>query len=449
MRLSTIILFFLSFSLYGQNWNYKYVDSLSFELYQQKQWRALNELSKDAYNKGIDYYLIRIRSDIAYMERLKYMRALTDLKKAIQFNSYDQLPMTLSIISYLNTGRHREARGLNVKDTSGLKFLKFGIESGPLISGKHSAETDLDGTDNVYGEHLRLLGAGYFGVFGSILINKTWKLNFQYSYMKTKGDHMIAYNDLVQSKLYSLKQDQYYFSPSAYLGNGFYMEPYLNYVKSKYPAYIATFDSLNYSYDPGTQTYNSINYYYSIDSLAGSVTDFTTGMSFEKRWSQFYLGLDLAMNRIDKKEGYQSGVSFTWYLTGSFDYYIYSALYAQYEADHFSIHHNHKMGIQFFKNSWIESSIGLGEFKGFSVNKGTLLYNMPDDIEWRGALCIKHLLRNRVEISLRYVYLKKNQEYIKYVSSGFDQNNFQTFEESLFQDNYNQHLFIFGLNINL
>ena len=85
MRLSSIILFFLSFSLYGQNWNYKYVDSLSFELYQQKQWSALNELSKDAYNNGIDYYMIRIRSAIAYMERLKYMSALAELKKADPF----------------------------------------------------------------------------------------------------------------------------------------------------------------------------------------------------------------------------------------------------------------------------------------------------------------------------------------------------------------------------
>ena len=36
---------------------------------------------------------------------------------------------------------------------------------------------------------------------------------------------------------------------------------------------------------------------------------------------------------------------------------------------------------------------------------------------------------------------------LKYVFKAYDQNNFPTFEESLYADNYNQHLFIFGLNI--
>ena len=76
------------------------------------------------------------------------------------------------------------------------------------------------------------MGAGYFGTYGSILISKTWKISYQYSYMKINGEHKISYNNEVQNNLYSIRQKQYYFSPSAYLGNGFFMEPYFNYINS-------------------------------------------------------------------------------------------------------------------------------------------------------------------------------------------------------------------------
>ena len=447
MRISIIILMFFSCSLYAQKWSYHYVDSLSYKLYQQKEWQELNKVCREARHNKVDYYWLRMRSAIGYMERQKYMKAIRDLKKAKYFNSYEQLPGTLSIISYLNTGRYREALELNKKDSSGLRFLNFSLESGPLFPGKHKVEDDLDGEPDVYGEHLRLNGAMYTGANTSILINKLFKLSLQYSIMSFKGEHLISYNNTADNNKYSLTQAQLYVSSSMYMGKGIFIDPYFNLLKSNYTNYTSEYDSLSYSYNPVDQTFSEIEYFYSSDSNKAKISEYVAGMSFEKRWSQLYLGMELSLNNVNQNEYYQTGVNLTWYLTGSFEYYVYAALFAQYISNDLKLHQVYKTGFQPFENFWVEAGTELGQFKGFNINKGSLLYNMPDDIQWKGDLCFKYLMRDRFELSLRYVYMRKHQEYIQYTLQGYNQNNFPVFEESLYPDNYNQHLFIFGLNI--
>jgi tetratricopeptide (TPR) repeat protein len=89
------------------------VEQKSYQLYLDKQWPELISYGKKAMNKGFDYFYLRLRVGIAYFERKNYSAAEGHFKKALQFNSGDELALEYLYYCYIYNGRYDEARLLS------------------------------------------------------------------------------------------------------------------------------------------------------------------------------------------------------------------------------------------------------------------------------------------------------------------------------------------------
>ena len=83
--------------------NFKTVDSLSYDLYEKGEWKALIRFGKNAINQGFDYYYLRMRIGIAYYESEKYLLALEHFRKSLESApGFRRIFLILGILPCLN-----------------------------------------------------------------------------------------------------------------------------------------------------------------------------------------------------------------------------------------------------------------------------------------------------------------------------------------------------------
>jgi hypothetical protein len=105
-----LILSFLFLEAYSQeNMSFRYADSLTFELYQQKSWGELIRKGKEAIDNGHDYYYLRMRIGMAYYGLRNYGHAASQFSKALNFNNKDQIALEYLFYSYYFSGRYFQA----------------------------------------------------------------------------------------------------------------------------------------------------------------------------------------------------------------------------------------------------------------------------------------------------------------------------------------------------
>ena len=90
----------------------QYVENRSYSLYLSKDWKSLVLLGDSALEKGFDYYFLRLRLGIALYEQKKYLLAKDHFKKAIEFNSFEDLPKEYLFYCYFFTDHFEESRAL-------------------------------------------------------------------------------------------------------------------------------------------------------------------------------------------------------------------------------------------------------------------------------------------------------------------------------------------------
>ena len=109
----TIILFLAlnsSLSFAQDSLTSETIDQKSLRLYNDKNWEELIKFGKQAINEGTDYFYLRMRIGIAYYEKKNYNIAEVHFKKALQFNSTDELALEYLYYSYYFVGKYEEAR---------------------------------------------------------------------------------------------------------------------------------------------------------------------------------------------------------------------------------------------------------------------------------------------------------------------------------------------------
>lgn len=130
------ILFYLfisitSLSSYSQE-DLSNIDTKTYKLFQNKNWPKLIEVGNNELKEGYDYFYLRLRIGIAYYEQQNYRLAETHFRKAIGFNSTDNLANEYLYYCYIFTGKVEEARKLSLSFTPELK-TKLKIEEASAI----------------------------------------------------------------------------------------------------------------------------------------------------------------------------------------------------------------------------------------------------------------------------------------------------------------------------
>lgn len=89
------------------------VEQKSYQLYLDKNWSELIKFGNKAVHEGYDYFYLRLRIGIGYYEKKNYNSAEGHFRKALSFNSADELTQEYLYYCYLYVGRYEEARLLS------------------------------------------------------------------------------------------------------------------------------------------------------------------------------------------------------------------------------------------------------------------------------------------------------------------------------------------------
>jgi tetratricopeptide (TPR) repeat protein len=96
------------------------VEQKSYQLYLDKNWSELIKFGNKAVHEGYDYFYLQLRIGIAYYEKKNYNLAEGHFRKALSFNSDDELTQEYLYYCYLYVGRYEEARLLSKKFSEAL-----------------------------------------------------------------------------------------------------------------------------------------------------------------------------------------------------------------------------------------------------------------------------------------------------------------------------------------
>lgn len=101
-------LLFSTLSVKSQN-NFRSVDSISYSLYQNHDWKELTFFGSNSIAKGYDYYYLNVRTGVAYFERGNYKQAEFFFRQALENNSASTFAIEYLFWTLYNSGAEPEA----------------------------------------------------------------------------------------------------------------------------------------------------------------------------------------------------------------------------------------------------------------------------------------------------------------------------------------------------
>ncbi|MBN2664348.1 MAG: tetratricopeptide repeat protein [Bacteroidales bacterium] len=107
--IGSILLIIISLNLYSQELNYFYVDSASYSMYLNSDWKGLIKLGKKSMRNGIDFYYLKLRLGQAYFEQAKYLKAIPYFEDAYKINPDYEFTQKYLYYSYLYSGMKNQS----------------------------------------------------------------------------------------------------------------------------------------------------------------------------------------------------------------------------------------------------------------------------------------------------------------------------------------------------
>ncbi len=429
----------LSFTVNAQNEvNFKDVDSLTYKYYENLKWDSLIIIGKEGLKNDIDYFYLRMRLGIAYYEKQKYRKAAIHFKKAIKFNSIDDLAMEYLYFSYLFSGQSAEARSLTKKFSEELsQKLKTNVsrlideiyfEGGPSIGknpvigeegNQHAMPPDILLREQELTNDVRYFALGLkhqlskniyiFHSVSTIDIGKTQNLEFY------EGNLL---ND------YRIFQRQYYFSGGLYLGNGFSLKPAAHFINVNY-------DKLIYDFDIN----NANKLFLKQENII--MNDFALSLSLSKNVSVFNFDLNGVIANINNSRQWQLAFSTTVFPLNNLNLYFNGTATVHNNDLNQNLIWEPMAGGKLTPKLWLDGFITIGNLYNYTEKNAYLVYNITDAIISRKGLSLKYVLNDYITFSLHYQNLTK-----KNMFNVINTNNKLVIEE---RNNFINHTIIGGI----
>ena len=412
-------------------------DSATYRQYMDQRWDSLIITGNLALADGFDYYYLRARLGRAYFETANYTRAVKHFYAALRFSENDvfslwYLQFSLQYSGRLNEARYTASKLYNLTKAAENKppLLKsVYIEGGPsFINGnKQSGKTDLDGTDNIFGES-DVSGNGYYAHTGlNFNILPFAGLYLGYSNIGLQKHHraMTADSTLFR-RTYDVREYDLYISMPIYAGHHISIVPAFRYT--------------HFSTDPVQITYDYTNYKYNFDTLAYTFNDYVYSLATTYDAGYFSLGLTGTWISQNGDEYGQLGMSGTIYPLGNMNLYTTTTLLQQVGSkSNTQFVFNQVLGFRPTKKLWFEADFATGPLRDMVFSNGFVMYNTGDDIDMRAGLAAIYTMNSRITLSARYQYFKYSDDY--YTFTGFN-----TFESNKIY--FNKQMIIGGITWN-
>ena len=374
------LLVFLSSKAFSQEvMSFRYADSLTYKLYDQKNWNELINKGKEAISIGHDYYYMRMRVGIAYYERHNYAQSAKYFSKALEFNADDQTALEYLFYSYYLSGSYFQAwtviSGMNSSDRerilkeSRIKKNSVTFESWYLNAATEdiTSSPDLNFTNTeggsqvvtksfinnaVYLSHLTGKRSSYYHSFTNLI-----KHNYLHYY-----DGML-YNDLEDQKVV---QNQYYGRFNFFTRSGWIFSPSLHLLTAGYPLVAISYTGMN----PSAYIYD------------GRSNGFAGGFGVTKTGGYVSFSGEVVWSKLNKIEQVQGTLSLIFYPAGNRIIYMggnFTALYNPgIDSPEIRPVTGFIAGFAISSKVWFEFSGTSGNMKNNTESNGLIIYNGLD-----------------------------------------------------------------------
>ncbi len=299
------------------------IEIRTYQLYAEKKWPELIALINKAFVNEIDYYYLRMRIGIAHFEKGNYNKAEVHFKKAIEFNSNDELAKTYLYYCLINNGRDDEARSLSRKFSDSLniatgeqkeRFMVL-IEGGSKLSNQ-----------NLYSDPLTKSEVDYFNpaLYFQIGLKHSFKKRVTLFHAYTH------YNQITY--IGKVNQNQYYLSANLVLNKSFVLIPAFHFTQ-------INFIGKNYVIDFNTGQLKAVK-----DTIYPKINSNVLSLAIKKQVKQLNLSIGA-----------------TFITTSTLRQYIYSTLAS------YAVFGNPKLiiGSQFYLHSISTNSVLYGSVAPF------------------------------------------------------------------------------------
>ncbi len=381
-RLIVIGFLFVSLPLFGQQLNFRQVDTAMYNQYLRGEWKNMITTGKAALDNDIDYYYLQLRMAYAYFSMEKYRPAIKHYKEALFFNSADPVANEYLYYCYKFSGMPSDAlhqvsslsemqknsMELNRESkiiSAGFSFASsFSDASGIADQIVNDLTSINDGvqkaTYNLNAPQLNL--AHYLG--DRVIVRHQASLIF-----KNEMSYVISDGTAYYSPEQPLRQFEYSIGLDILLAEGLILRPGIHYVRASIPLYLET------SYGPGMNRDRTAVAYVTL-------RDWVPRIELVKQTRYFDAGISYVYNTFNETATHQFGFHGTIYPFGNLN------LYARMDAYHQSLENNTVQkarnvfspmaGFRIHKNFWLETGATFPEQFNFYDIRNNIAYNNID-----------------------------------------------------------------------
>ena len=390
------------------------IDRLTYDLYLNGEWKELIRTGEDALKQGIDYYYLRMRIGIAYYEKKDYSGAIRHFKKALEFNSYDDIAKEYLYFAYTFRGQdmeaHNVALGFSGELKNKLSYKRKGIRSFALhatgsllkdpgiIDGySFEAESGITGFQSIT-HNFKFFGASLEHDAGRLL-----KLTHSTGYLSKS--YLLYYQDETRTDLIRdnrLSQFQYYLSGRILLGNSTFLLPAIHYLNIIMPYETIVAGRFGRTYRVKEYTFNH---------------DVATSIGLEKYFGKFRPGIAAGYSYINRQRLVQAGFSSGWFPLGNLNLYSISDItgYSFLTGNDFEARwtFSQEIGFRAFPGLWIELAGSWGERENLAGVHAWIIYNdYMLTKEHYSITLIAPFNNSGVELSLSYGFNSQESRFV-------------------------------------
>ncbi len=370
------ILFFLFIRGISQETGFRYSDSITYQLYMQKSWDDLIKTGKEAIGDGHDYYYMRMRLGIAYLEKKNYGNAAIQFKKALLFNQNDQVALEYLFYAHLYSGRYTQAWAvLSGLQTSNRERV---IKESNIKKNTITIETFYNDalTDNITKQPELYLAdpePGTQSITTRFINNSIYlfhitgkRTSYFHSFTNLIKDNYFHYFDgSFRADLISQRviQNQYYGRLGFFGPSGWTISPSIHLLTAGYPL-------IYFSSTGSASTYR--------DRSGG----FAGGLGITRTGDFLTLSGEVVYSSLNKTKQLQGSLSITAYPAGNRNLYFGGSFTMV--SDHWSPETSSRFipgfiaGFSVNEKIWFEFSGSKGEMKNYSENVGMIIFNSTD-----------------------------------------------------------------------
>jgi hypothetical protein len=377
----------------------------------------------------VDYYYLRLRLGIAYYNIGNFRLAEHHLMKALSFNKDDDTAKEYLYYSYIFSNQSQEAYYLSAGFSSSLESkLQTGnnqfvetvyLETGPTFSNNIETNESKPGEalNNLYYLEKDLNDDKYYSHLGlrmNLSQNITWYLG--YGYLNISKLKQIYRTDIIVngnnfrtdlfSHYYQIYQHSIYGNLGILIQPGFSISPayhliHVNY-STIYPDVFRPPFAQRGVIKRDTAFFNQI-----------------VSLRISKSFKRIELGISGSWSDLNNEIQYQLGGILTWYPMGNLNLYSTSTLTGAWQGNITKPVFDQLIGGKIMKRMWIEGNITFGEMLNFNEKNAFVIHNSGDKIKFRTGINFIVLLSEKLELSIRYNYLKEEgYAYTNSVSEG-------------------------------